>query len=266
MKLQKRLRVLIFVLAGLLAVVLISLAAVLITGGSQEAQHAEVIVPGNVISSESEEATQEATQAATSGGSSVSTSSGGSTEDSKAEISLHRKNPEDSMPFNAGNMFPGDSIKKTYRVHVSYKGTVTLYFHADIRNNSEYEKLAEVLKCRVAYSGGETVYDGLMKDMPSESALQLPQSDGTTVEVPYEITAYLDTSVGNDYMNKDLVADFHWWVGENGSDDSSGQLISSKTGDSSNPVLWIAIAAGALFIMLLLLVTKRRKEGETADE
>lgn len=250
MKLQKRLRVLNYVLAGLLAVVLFSLVTVLATGDSREVQRAEAIVPGNVISSELEEATLTAA----------------STEDSKTEVSLHRKNPEESTPFHVGNMFPGDSIKKTYRVHVSYEGRVTLYFHADIRDNVEYEKLAEVLKCRVAYSGGETVYDGLMKDMPSKIALQLPRSDGAAVEVPYEITAYLDTSVGNDYMNRTLVADFRWWVGENGSDGSSGQLISSKTGDSTNLLLWIVIAAGALFIMLMLLLRKRRKRGESADE
>ena len=78
-----------------------------------------------------------------------------------------------------------------------------------------------------------------------------------TDELYYEITAYLDTSVGNDYQNKDLIADFKWWVEETGNLDDSPQ-----TGDTSNILLWAVLAAGSLGMIIILLVTRRRKEDE----
>ena len=60
---------------------------------------------------------------------------------------------------------------------------------------------------------------------------------------------------GNDYQNKDLIADFKWWVEETGNLDDSPQ-----TGDTSNILLWAVLAAGSLSMMILLLVVRRRKE------
>lgn len=83
------------------------------------------------------------------------------------------------------------------------------------------------------------------------------RADKEAMFLEYEITAYLDTSVGNDYQNKDLIADFKWWVEETGNLDDS-----PKTGDTSNILLWAVLAAGSLSMMILLLVTHRRKEDE----
>lgn len=130
-------------------------------------------------------------------------------------ISIYKNNPEDSEPFNCLNMFPGDSETNLYKVQVSHRGTVTVRFHADIHQG--YEKLAEVLKCRVVLQGeNKTLYDGLMRDMPQSVNHAVTSASGTTTELVYAITVYLDTSVGNEYMNQELVANFRWWVIENG--------------------------------------------------
>ena len=74
-------------------------------------------------------------------------------------------------------------------------------FHAEVR--SGYEKLAEVLKCRVVLpESGDILYDGLMRDMPESLNVDLQTDSEVTNEVYYEITAYLETSVGNEYMSR----------------------------------------------------------------
>ncbi len=130
-------------------------------------------------------------------------------------ISIYKNHAEDSELFRLANMFPGDSETKAYLVEVSHKGTVTVRFHADIR--AGYEKLSEVLNCKVVLRGeNKTLYDGLMRDMPASLNHRISSVFGKTTELTYDIKVYLDTSVGNEYMNKELVADFRWWVEESG--------------------------------------------------
>lgn len=252
-------------------------------------------------------------------------------------LSIYRNNPEESTPFNVTNMFPGDCETNVYNIRVSYNGSIKVYFTVDVR--SGYEKLAEVLKCKVVMPGGsEPVYDGLMKEMPdlehSISAVNI------TEDLKYEISVYLDTSVGNAYKNKELVADFKWWAytsdeghpggggtikpvvipgggnkpitppndgdepitppddgdepivappdggedkpvvppdGDEPSDTPqypqgegitpgdaerpAGELINPpKTGDIANPVLWIVLICISLFIILLYISFKKKRE------
>lgn len=151
-------------------------------------------------------------------------------------------------------MFPGDSETKYFRVRVSYHDKITVHYKATVRPG--YEKLAEVLKVRVKLlTTGETMYDGGIADMPESLTHKLASQKSTTDELYYEITAYLDTSVGNDYQNKDLIADFKWWVEETGNLDHAPQ-----TGDPSNILLWAVLAACSGSMMILLLVVRRRKE------
>ena len=171
-----------------------------------------------------------------------------------ATIELYNKQPEENTAFTVGNMFPGDSETKYFRVRVSYHDKITVHYKATVRPG--YEKLAEVLKVRVKLlTTGETMYDGGIADMPESLTHKLASKKSTTDELYYEITAYLDTSVGNDYQNKDLIADFKWWVEETGNLDDSPQ-----TGDTSNILLWAVLAACSGSMMILLLVVRRRKE------
>ena len=233
---------------------------------------ATVTVPDNLItpdedatkpdSSESNSQAPDSSDTQTPSSSADASSSAVPTQSTTAEakkaatIELYNKQPEENTPFHVGNMFPGDAEIKYFCVRVSYHDKITVHYKATVRPG--YEKLAEVLKVRVKLlSTGEMLYDGLMRDMPESLTHKLASKKSTTDELYYEITAYLDTSVGNDYQNKDLIADFKWWVEETGNLDDS-----PKTGDTSNILLWAVLAAGSLSLIIILHVTRRRKEDE----
>lgn len=176
----------------------------------------------------------------------------------KITLSLYKNHSTDNTPFTVGNMFPGDIETKEYCVKVSHKNTVTLKFTADVHKG--YEKLSEVLKMKVVLKDKNIVlYDGLMKDVPEHLDYQMTGSGiATTQEISYVIMAYLDTSVGNEYMNQDLKADFKWWVEE------TENLTSPATGDLSNPIAWFGILSVSIIALILLL--KKKKEAVADGE
>ena len=270
MEQKKKIKIIIIVLAVLLGLSLLALGGTLVYNKIANTTPATVTVPDNLItpdedttkpdSSDTENPDSSDTQAPSSSAdtssSAVPTQSTTAEVKKAATIELYNKQPEENTPFAVGNMFPGDSETKYFRVRVSYHDKITVHYKATVRPG--YEKLAEVLKVRVnLLSTGETMYDGLMRDMPESLTHKLASQKSTTDELYYEITAYLDTSVGNDYQNKDLIADFKWWVEETGNLDDSPQ-----TGDTSNILLWAVLAAGSLSMIIILLVTRRRKENE----
>ena len=170
---------------------------------------------------------------------------------------LYDRNPGDNTPFNVTNMFPGDIETKYFLVRVVHKGDIILRFHAEVRPG--YEKLAEVLKCRVVLpESGDILYDGLMRDMPESLNVDLQTDSEVTNEVYYEITAYLETSVGNEYMQTELVADFTWWVEE------TDNLGPAHTSDGLEYTVWIIVAAASLIIIIILAA--RLRKGESFDE
>mgnify|MGYP002538091989 FL=1 len=272
MEQKKKIKIIIIVLAILLGLSLLALGGTVIYNKIANNTPATVTVPDNLItpdedatkpdSSESNSQAPDSSDTQTPSSSADASSSAVSAQNTTAEtkkaatIELYNKQAEENTPFQVGNMFPGDSETKYFRVRVSYHDKITVHYKATVRPG--YEKLAEVLKVRVnLLSTGETMYDGLMRDMPESLTHKLASKKSTTDELYYEITAYLDTSVGNDYQNKDLIADFKWWVEETGNLDDSPQ-----TGDTSNILLWAVLAAGSLGMIIILLVTRRRKEDE----
>lgn len=177
-----------------------------------------------------------------------------------------------NVPFEVENMFPGDAEVLDFNVKVSHKNPITLYYHADIRPG--YEKLAEVMMVKIELPEKSIVlYDGLMRDMPAALEHELAANEK---EVTYRITAYLETSVGNEYQYEPLIADFNWWyaqeqAGSAGSDDGSdpseqvqpeGQH-KPKTGDGFHLGLYAAICGAAIITLILLA---RKKKGATEHE
>lgn len=277
---KKKIKIIIIVLACLLGLSLLALGGTLIYNKIANTTPATVTVPDNLITPDEDTSkpdngdsqasdssgsnsqapdnsdTQTPSSSADVSSSAVTTQSTTAEAKKAATIELYNKQPEENTAFAVGNMFPGDANTKYFRVRVSYHDKITVHYKAAVRPG--YEKLAEVLKVRVnLLSTGETMYDGLMRDMPESLTHKLASKKSATDELYYEITAYLDTSVGNDYQNKDLVADFRWWVEETGNLDDSPQ-----TGDTSNILLWAVLAACSGSMMILLLVTRRRKEDE----
>lgn len=268
MEQKKKIKIVIIVLAILLGLSLLALGGTLVYNKIANTTPATVTVPDNLItpdedttkpdSSDTEKPdssdTQTPSSSADTSSSAVPAQSTTAETKKAATIELYNKQPEENTAFTVGNMFPGDSETKYFRVRVSYHDKITVHYKATVRPG--YEKLAEVLKVRVKLlTTGETMYDGGIADMPESLTHKLASEKSTTDELYYEITAYLDTSVGNDYQNKDLIADFKWWVEETGNLDNSPQ-----TGDTSNILRWAVLAAGSLSVMTLLLVVRRRKE------
>lgn len=272
MEQKKKIKIVIIILAILLGLSLLALGGTVIYNKIANNTPATVTVPDNLItpdedatkpdSSESNSQAPDSSDTQTPSSSADASSSAVPAQSTTAEakkaatIELYNKQPEENTPFHVGNMFPGDAEIKYFCVRVSYHDKITVHYKATVRPG--YEKLAEVLKVRVKLlSTGEMLYDGLMRDMPESLTHKLASKKSTTDELYYEITAYLDTSVGNDYQNKDLIADFKWWVEETGNLDDS-----PKTGDTSNILLWAVLAAGSLSLIIILHVTRRRKEDE----
>ena len=257
MEQKKKIKIVIIVLACLLGLSLLALGGTLIYNKIANTAPATVTVPDNRITPDEDTTKPDSSDTEKPSGSAVqpAQSTAATAEVKKAAtVELYNKQPEENTAFAVGDMFPGDSETKYFRVRVSYHDTITVHYKATVRPG--YEKLAEVLKVRVKLlSTGETMYDGGIADMPESLTHKLASKKSITDELYYEITAYLDTSVGNDYQNKDLIADFKWWVEETGNLDNSPQ-----TGDASNILLWALLAAGSLSVMILLLVVLRRKE------
>ena len=94
-------------------------------------------------------------------------------------------------------------------------------------------------------------------------------ASATYSDITYEITAYLDTSVGNAYQNGGLSVNFRWWVEE--TDHLGTPALGEKPGESSSDGgsggcrfcwLWILLAILILLAVLILVfvLIKRRKE------
>lgn len=258
---KKKIKIIIIVLACLLGLSLLALGGTLIYNKIANTTPATVTVPDNLITPDEDTSEPDSSESQAPDGSSAvqpAKSTAATAEVKKAAtIELYNKQPQENTAFAVGNMFPGDNETKYFRVRVSYHDKITVYYKAAVRHG--YEKLAEVLKVRVKLlSTGETLYDGLMRDMPESLTYSLSSPSTATDELYYEISAYLDTSVGNDYQNKDLIADFKWWVEETDNLDAP-----PKTGDTSNILLWAVISACSLSMTIFLLfMVCRRKEDE----
>lgn len=282
---KKKLRLVAIILGVVLALSLGGLVGTLISNGFFGGSEATVSVPDNLISLDTstaptlpetqptEAATDEPTGAATAATEDATvvptersttatapattkpSNNNGTSQRKAATIDLYKGKADDNTPFKAENLFPGDVVTKYFRIKVSYENKVTVHYHADIRPG--YEKLAEVLKVRVVLlsDNGRVLYDGLMRDMPKSLTHKLSSAKRTSDELYYEITAYLDTSVGNEYQQKSLIADFRWWVEETGN-------LTPPTGTDSHFTLWLTLAVASGAACLIVLIVYRRRKGE----
>lgn len=271
---SQKLKIWITVLAVLLAVSAIALAGILIYQHLAPNMQTTTTVPGNLIGAVTTAAPDDTTAApddtepdeegAQEGAlpdiheneqTTADTTSQG--EDVPAVLLyLHERNEGDNVPFEVMNMFPGDVETKYFCVRVAHSETVTVKYRAEVREG--YEILAEVLKCRIRLlNTGEVLYDGLMKSMPESIDHTVAPQQGADSELYYEISAYLETSVGNRHQNRRLIADFHWWVEED--------LDPPDTGDMMQPVIIICVMAVILLILIPLLI-KRRREREDDEQ
>lgn len=266
----KKMKTAVIVLSVLLVVSAAGLTGTLIYKALHGPGVATAIVPNNLLTPEAADESEDSENTGMQGSiGNVSNPPAAANDETGSEVQnqnstatagalyLYAKNENDNTPFAVTNMFPGDSETKYFCVRVSHKGNVTVRYHADIREG--YEKLAEVLKCRITLlTTGEVMYDGLMRDMPASLNHALDTDTPVTNELYYEITVYLDTSVGNAYQNKELIADFRWWVEE------IDNLYVPQTGDTSVAVYGV-LAAASLLVLAVLLKRSRKEEADCEE-
>lgn len=179
---KKTVTLLIIVLSALLCLTISALTVVLVIKHTEPSQGSAVI-PGNVIEPEN-----------------------------VAHITVSGMNPIDRINFKTENMFPGDEVRKYYILTTRDAHVKEVRFRAEVIVGSG--RLTEVLGVKVGiYGSDEVLYDGLMKDMPEYVTCKMPSDKQ---EIIYEVTAYLGTDVGNEYMLTAAEADFEWWVDQSG--------------------------------------------------
>lgn len=158
------------------------------------------------------------------------------------------KRPDEGVneAFTAENMFPGDEVSKDYVLNISHKENIDIMFQAKVLEGSE--DLAEVLKLKVEVLGVKELYNKPIKEMPNSLTYTLPANQPS---VTYRITVYLDTSVGNEFQNKTLRADFNWsYIPESTGgggvtgDGSDSDDDSSRPGSGSTKMLRRAYVVG----------------------
>ena len=164
------------------------------------------------------------------------------------DISLYSNHSSDNVSFNITNMFPGDSITNKYNVKVSYHDKVSVLFNVDYLD--EYSKLASVTNIKVKLiNDNKVLYDGFVCDLKDNNLSYVLESSNNKTEVlEYEITISLDTSVNNDYQNKELKLDFIWSIDK----EETKNLIVPSTGYSSNIILWISLIIFSLIMIVFL--------------
>lgn len=175
--------------------------------------------------------------------------------DGKNTVTLSSESAKNNVPFEAYNMFPGDVVNNEYELDVYYKGDIELHFSID---NFIDEGLKDILFFNIKYDD-VIIFDDFANKLPEQFDFALSSKKSTTEHKDFVISVSLDTSVGNEYQDKQMKCGFEWWV-----EGGEGHLI-PKTGidgngliDSfSNPNVCAFIIAilGIVFLVFL----KRRK-------
>lgn len=252
-------KLVIIVLAVLLAVGVALLAAVLILKNAKPVSTDETVKNNEIVAASSENlGTQESGSASARGASAPAADEKPATpasdhkisENSETEISLYKGHGYDKSSFKVLNMFPGDRARKQYRLDISYKDLVTLHF--DVKNLSGDKMLAKVLYIKIA-ADDSVLYQGYLKDL-DDIKTKLSSKKRTTENLKYNIEVSLDESVSNEFKNRGLSFDFCWWV-----EGEKNLQPSPKTGDIMRYGILAAAALLTLSLFLLLLVARKKR-------
>ncbi len=121
-------------------------------------------------------------------------------------------------PMTFTNMFPGDSVSKSYVITLTHKYQVDVEFTVEniiTTPEGDATPLSDVLSMRVYINGYDTpAYDGLIRDFTSVVTRLEEYREVVDNILEYTIEVYLPTSAGNDYMQNGLKCDFVWTVYE----------------------------------------------------
>lgn len=134
----------------------------------------------------------------------------------KADLEFNNTNAEENLSFDVDGMNGGDSKSTLYRIIAKYNSDFILKYDMTIREDEEFQKLAEIMKIKVELIGAVgdiLLYDGLLSDM-SAAEINLSANAETQTEYLFRITIYLDAPLGEQYYGQKLIADMSWWIEE----------------------------------------------------
>lgn len=172
-------------------------------------------------------------------------------------LELYSGNSEVNEKFTAENMFPGDVIKKSFCVKTHHDDNVTLNFKIEV--TEEIRSLGDVLHIKVINSDSKSVLcDAPFSQVKDRDFSELLVQNGAKETISnYDVEVSLATSVGNEYTQASLKADFKWYVA---GEDKESLAPAPNTGDSFYIILWIVAALCSLALIILLLVKRRKGE------
>ena len=190
-------------------------------------------------------------------GNSGETNSAASVSTQATALELHQSKSGDNEKFEVGNMLPGDSVTKYFCVRAYHDADISLFFRADVTGQTK--SLGDVLHIKVTHlDSGQVLCDAPFAEIDGREFSELLAVNAQEeTAVYYQIDVSLDTSVGNEYQAARLLADFAWYV-----EDEGGLTPPPQTGDAFNLAMWVTLAASSLLLILLLAFTRRRKEAE----
>lgn len=193
-------------------------------------------------------------------------------------IELYQGRPDANQKFEVGNMFPGDRVTQYFCVRIYHDQPVQVFFRPEVTEQTQ--SLGDGLKIAATRLGmGGMLCDDTFSQVSGRSYSETfqPNAEGVTV-LYYRVEVYADTSMGNEYQQATLKADFDWYVQDEGQSGTQGgtqsgaqtgtpeketvttnALTLPQTGDPFNVMLWTILAVSALLLAVLLYI-QRKKE------
>lgn len=196
---------------------------------------------------------------------------------SSPELELYKKHSQDNERFDVSNMAPGDKITGDFTVRVHHSSSLKLFFDVEITHQTK--GLGDVLQvCVTDKNSGDTICQGTFNEINKKQFSQkIKKASRGITDVTYQVDAWLDTGVGNQYQQALLKADLRWYVKDGGGQTEpsdhdkpgnhgdNGSGLTPRTGDTVNMVLWIIIALCALAIIILILRYRRDRHDGSDD-
>lgn len=169
-----------------------------LTEGSQQSSAGDTAPVGTTPA-------QSTVQGQTSDGSSNTGADGGT---QATVIELYKGRPDANQKFEVNNMFPGDRVTQYFCVRVYHDQPIQVFFRPEITYQTQ--SLGDALTITATRLGmGGMLCDDAFSRVSGHSYGETfqPNADGVTV-LYYRVEVYADTSMGNEYQQAALKADF----------------------------------------------------------
>ena len=191
------------------------------------------------------------------------------------------------------NVMPGDTLTEKITIKNDYKGCdyVKIYIRAEI-HNEEVNPLSEKVEAAgenvasmtdflkhlsmTVKNGDDVIYEASPDKLDGLRENVLLGSFERGEEAKLTVTLEVPLTMGNEYANREGEVDWVFVVEEHNHSHSSDHdddsdststtqtvdLVSPKTGDDANPILWISLAVAAVLTIMVVLRKRNRREEE----